>query len=139
MDPPSRHRRVSPARGTAEAARYQIGLREHAQRRVPDGRGPRASSRERPNVTEATGDRGPTMRDDPGAYSSPPSPAWSSLPGRGPLADSAGPSAARTGSAGADLAFRPGVQGVIDRELQLELALIVDVEQREAVSNREQA
>src|SRR5439155_2642773 len=53
--------------------------------------------------------------------------------------DSAGPSAARTGSAGADLAFRPGVQGVIHRELQLELALIVDVEQREAVSNREQA
>ena len=46
---------------------------------------------------------------------------------------------ARLASAGRDLMFCPGVQGVVDRELELELALVVDLEQREAVGDGEQA
>jgi hypothetical protein len=42
-------------------------------------------------------------------------------------------------SDGADLGPGPGIQGVEDGEFELELALIVDVEHREAVGDGEQA
>ena len=42
-------------------------------------------------------------------------------------------------SSGADLALRPGVQGVIDRQLELELALVIDAEEGKAVGDRAKA
>jgi hypothetical protein len=37
------------------------------------------------------------------------------------------------------LVLRPGIEGVIDRELEFELALVVEVEERKPVRDREEA
>ena len=42
-------------------------------------------------------------------------------------------------SAGADLLLRPGVQSVVHRQFELELALIVDAEEGKTVGDRDEA
>src|SRR6266496_2623608 len=68
--------------------------------------------------------------------------AWSK-PGLGPGGIAMKPTLARLTSgafAGAcDLVLAPGVEGVVDRQRQLELAVVAEVEQVEALGDREQA
>jgi hypothetical protein len=45
----------------------------------------------------------------------------------------------RHGSAGADPVLRPGVQRIVDRQLELELALVVDVEEGKTIGDRKES